>query len=159
MNDIRIIWLTKGKFAIVDIEDYQMLSRLKWYFGSNGYAVRGDYAGGKNKKIYMHRVINKTPNGQHTDHINRNRLDNRKDNLRIATVQGNARNRESTPGSTSRYLGVCYLKKRKRWQAAGKINGASKYLGNFTDEVDAAKAYNKFIIEHYGEFANINEGV
>jgi hypothetical protein len=70
--------LTQGKFAIVDDEDFEYLNRWKWYFAPVGYATRGDGHGRGNRTVvYMHRVVNKTTGGLVTDHINRNKLDNR----------------------------------------------------------------------------------
>ena len=81
--------LTRGKFALVDDEDYEWLSQWKWYCSTTGYAVRGC----KNRILYMHREIAKTKPGMLTDHINRNKLDNRKENLRFCSHRENMKNR------------------------------------------------------------------
>src|ERR1035437_132783 len=72
----------KGKFAIVDNEDYEFLNQFNWYMTDNGYAVYRHLANGTKRTVRMHRLINKTPKGLVTDHINQDKLDNRKSNLR-----------------------------------------------------------------------------
>ena len=129
------IELTQGKFALVDDVDFVWLSQFKWVF-NNGYAVISKYAGGgsKNPKritIYMHRLINKTPEGFETDHVNRNKLDNRRINLRMASKSLNSINRGLRKDNTSGHKGVGWEKKRKKWYAAIMINQKSKYLGSF----------------------------
>lgn len=88
--------LSKGKaFAIVDDSDFGSLTRWKWKL-TNGYASRGIRSGKKVGTVFMHRVVNKTPDGLITDHINGDKLDNRKENLRSCTHSQNAGNRAST---------------------------------------------------------------
>lgn len=88
--------LTRGYVALVDDEDYNWLNQWKWCADGNGYATRS--VGGKRtqKKLYMHRLVNKTPEGLQTDHINRNRCDNRKENLKAVTPKENQQNKPST---------------------------------------------------------------
>ena len=78
---MKLIQLTKGKQAIVDDDDYEELNQFKWY-SNNGYVCRAIKINGVYKTIPLHRTVNKTPIGLETDHINRNKLDNRKSNLR-----------------------------------------------------------------------------
>lgn len=93
----RRIPLTQGKFAIVDPADYSRLAKYKWYAAKTRgifYAVRGQWS--KNPKklltIKMHRMVIDVPEGLVADHINHDGLDNRRANLRVATLAGNARN-------------------------------------------------------------------
>ena len=91
---MKTIPLTQGKVAIVDDEDYTWLMQWKWH-SSYGYAMRRERTwSGKQKGIFMHRVVNKTPLGLETDHINRNKLDNRKENLQSVTHQENTCNKD-----------------------------------------------------------------
>ena len=123
------IKLTKGKYAIVDDADFAYLNQWKWQCDSSGYAVR-DIGGRKDKKrTLMHRLINKTPKGFHTDHINRNKLDNRKANLRTTTVGQNILNSKISKRNTSGYKGVEWYK--NRWVARIKFNYKTIYLGRF----------------------------
>lgn len=142
--------LTQGKFAIVDDEDFEFLSQWNWYY-LNGYAVRSF----KGSKILMHRVINKTPDYLQTDHINRNRLDNRKINLRNATVSENQTNRLSLYNTTG-YRGV-FRGKGGAWRVRIQVKGEKINIGSFKSIKEAAIAYNKKALEIYGDFAVLNE--
>ena len=123
------IKLTKGKFAIVDDADFSFLNQYNWQCDSSGYAVR-DIGGRKDKKrTLMHRLINKTPNGFHTDHINRDKLDNRKENLRTTTPSQNILNSKLSKNNTSGYKGISWYK--NRWAVRIKFNYKGIYLGRF----------------------------
>lgn len=154
------IVLTREKTALVDDEDFEELNKYKWctYSGPWGcYAVRAlPRSGGKHRIVRMHRSILDAPDGIQVDHINHNTLDNRRENLRLCTNLENSRNRISIRGS-SRYKGVGWHKQRSKWRAYIKVNGKDISLGLFTKEVDAAVVYNNAAIEHFGEFANLNE--
>jgi len=91
------------------------------------------------------------------DHINHNGSDNRKANLRPATPAENARYaRYPKINTSSKYRGVWYNKKKKRWRAVIGINNTRKVIGNFRDEIDAAKAYDQAAKHFYREFAILN---
>lgn len=92
-DSMKEIPLTQGKVVIVDDEDYDYLTQWKWGIDRYGYARRITTINGKQAQITMHRIINKTPKGMDTDHINHNRLDNRKVNLRTVTHKENQQNR------------------------------------------------------------------
>ena len=154
--------LTQGKFAIVNDIDYAFLTQWKWHF-DNGYAVRNSKKSDrfiKRKRIHMHRVILSRKLGhsdfQYTDHKNQNGLDNRRGNLRPASCLQNQRNSKAQRGRSSKFKGVCWRKDSKKWQAKIKFEGHLKHLGLFTDEIEAAKAYNKAALEYFGEFAHLN---
>lgn len=162
--------LTGGEVALVDDEDYPLLSRHKWQLShDDGYAVTTVQTRfGKNNTFYLHRFI---IGGFCTcDHINLNKLDCRKENLRRATMQENGWNkgkqiRKDRP-PTSNYKGVRYapLKNKPRWLAffkyvkpgAHKSTGKMIYLGYFDTEIEAAKAYNEAIVKYRGEWAWVN---
>src|SRR3990167_2666087 len=105
-----LIQLTKGKFALVDEEDYEKVNQFKWHF-QGGYAAR-TYRDedGKTKSIWMHQFILNYFVPRHIDHINRNGLDNRKENLRKILKWQNAFNRERKTKSKTGYRGVRLLK-------------------------------------------------
>lgn len=98
-----------------------------------------------------------TPKGMDTDHIDGNKLNNQKTNLRIATRTENARNQRPVRGGSSQYKGVGWHKAANKWRADIRINGELKYLGLFTDEIQAAKSYNEAATKYFGEFAQINK--
>jgi hypothetical protein len=158
----RLIELTRGKFAIVDTEDYHRLKKHKWHAHKSPhtyYAVKSLTNGKKQKRInmYMHHLVVNVTEAMKCDHINHNGLDNRKANLRIATHTQNVWNRRKfkTP-SRSKYKGVDWVKDIKRWRARITVDGRRLHLGFFRDEVDAAKAYDQAAREYHKEFAALN---
>jgi len=151
---IRLIPLTQGKLAIVDADDYDWLSKYKWYgarAGGKFYACRSI----KQRTIGMHREIMGEPKGMFIDHRDGNSLNNRKSNLRICTPAQNVLNRGCMGGSSG-YKGVSSLKKLNKWKAEITFKGRRIHIGHFEDEIDAAKAYDKKAKELFGEFAYLN---
>ncbi len=105
----------------------------------------------------MHRVIMQARPGKFIDHINHNGLDNRIANLRHASRTENNWNARKRKGKySSKYKGVCWFKVKKKWQARIQVNGKGIFLGIFTNEMDAARAYDKAARKYYGEFAYLN---
>ena len=128
------IKLTKGKFALVDDSDFEWINQWHWYLSDKGYAIREF----KGKPINMHRLINNTPKGLETDHINRNRIDNRRENLRTVTKSQNATFLRSIgKNNTSGRIGVYWRKERKKWRVQISINKKYIYLGHFNDIKEA----------------------
>jgi hypothetical protein len=158
----RRIPLSQGKYAIVDPDDHDRLSRHKWYASPGHhtyYAVRGQWSPILKKRlnIAMHREVIDVPDDLFVDHINHNGWDNRKANLRPATAADNARNaRHPRINTTSKYRGIWYNKRKKRWRAGISLKGKTIHLGYFRKEIDAAKAYDKTAKKHYGQFAILN---
>ncbi len=158
-------------FVMVDDDDYGFLSQWKWHpsmdkASGHLYAKRNPWKSrGETSPFKMHRVIAKCDRGMVCDHANRNTLDNRKENLRVCTVQDNRRNsKKSEPKGArsprySQYKGVRREKRSVRFLASITENGRKVSIGYFDDEKDAARAYNAAAIRLYGEFARINEGV
>jgi len=157
----RRIPLTQGKFAIVDPDDYPHLSKYKWRLcktkGKNVlYAERSiRLPNGKYSRILMHRQLINVPEGYVLDHINGSGLDNRRANLRLATIAQNAWNSKKR-NPRSGYKGVWLAKDKGLWRAAIFCNRKRKHLGYFKDKVDAAKAYDKAATKLHKEFAVLN---
>jgi len=129
---------------MVDEKDFDKLNQFSWYCSSTGYAVRnGRNSEGKRKTIWMHREIVDTPNGMDTDHINRNRLDNRRNNLRIATRSENQWNSNIRRDNKSGLKGVSFKKQSKRWVAQISSFGKVFHIGYFNTPKEASKAYNQ----------------
>ena len=98
-----------------------------------------------------------SPREKCVDHIDGNTLNNHWENLRWATCSENNRNRAKRVNATSSYYGVCWHKAAGKWNAQIEIEGKRTNLGFYTDEKEAAQVFNKAAIEHYGEFARLNE--
>lgn len=150
---MKIKLLNTDKVAIVDDSSFEKIKSYKWCLSKagNGYA----YAWNGTKPILMHRVILNPSQKIHVDHINGDGLDNRIENLRICTHGQNMSNRKLHKNNTSGYKGVNW--EREKWRATIYKNGKKISLGCFHDILDAAMAYNKAAIKHYGEFAKLNE--
>lgn len=150
-----IIPLTKGKFTIVDPKDAD-LADVKWYASSGDYAMRrGQRNGSERKAIIMHRVIIERKVGYPltantvVDHINGNRFDNRRVNLREATISQNAANAKR---GTDR--GVKF--KHGKWEAIIGYQRQLIYLGAFNTKKLAVEAYDIAATELFGEFARLD---
>lgn len=169
---MREIKLTKGYIALVDDEDYDVLSKYKWQANDSDKNITYATRSGRDKDnrritVSMHRQILSISDPKvFVDHINGNGLDNQKTNLRLATNAQNVTNRRSAKGSSSQYLGVhfwlekSYYKSKvyfyERWRAQIKKDGKSISLGTYKTEIEAAKAYNEAAVKLHGEFANLN---
>ncbi|MGA2323079.1 MAG: HNH endonuclease [Sedimentisphaerales bacterium] len=156
----RRIYVGEGKYAIVDQKDFYRLNKLEWLVKEDYdsiYAVRFFRRPGESSKlISMHRFICNPPAGLLIDHINCNGLDNRRDNLRLATHSQNNCNRPKRKNTTSRFVGVHFAKKMNKWAAQIKYRGGKKWLGYFDNETDAAKAFDAAARKYHGEFARLN---
>ncbi len=158
------------RLALVNDEDYKYLKRYKWYLLCEKYAVRYIRTGIKPQKnvrrkykmILMHREILKNEleksSNKEVDHINNDGLDNRRQNLRLCTRQGNQRNRHITEGVKKYgYKGIYKRNKPKPWGAQIVINDKNIWLGSFFTKQEAVNAYNKAARKYFGKFAFIKE--
>lgn len=157
MIDYKTIRLRCEKLTLVDTEDYEWLMRWEWSLSTSGYANRSQWVDGKNKNkiILMHRLIINTPDGMDTDHINGNKLDNRRCNLRVATRSQNLMNQKKSWGG-SKYKGVSWHKNKGKWVAYIETDKKMKHLGIFVNEHDAATAYNMAALRYFRKFAKLN---
>jgi len=140
-------------FAIIDAEDYWLAAGILWSKNGKGYASANGYSAGKNVSVPLHCLVNKTPKGFDTDHINGNRLDNRRENLRSATPSQNIRNRGPLRGR--KFKGA--YKAKKNWIAQITVNYRRVQLGTFPTEAMAAAAYDAAAIKYHGAFARLNK--
>ena len=155
------IALANGKgVALIDDEDYELVSRYRWYLCKDlrtSYALTWRWSPKRRISVRMHRLLMDAPAGMDVDHVDHDGLNNRRANLRLCTRAQNLANSRKGSGTSSRFKGVCWYKPSSKWMAKGSLNRKTIYLGYFDSEVEAAKAYNAFAIEHYGEHALLNE--
>ncbi len=144
------------RYTMVDPEDYPQLSKYNWLLarnrGNKCYAVC--YEG--KQILHMHRMLMNAPKGLLVDHKDRNGLNNTKRNLRLATHSQNNCNRIISRPKSSKYRGVMYIKETNKYRAGIAIKGEKIHLGLFTNEEDAAKAYDKAAKELHKDFAVLN---
>jgi len=148
---MKLIELSNGSLAKVDDSDYERLVCFNWRFTGHGYAYRTAKKAEPDagKLISMHRMVLKDCDSKYIDHINGDKLDNRKENLG---------NRRKIKKASSVYKGVGRQPKMSpKWYARIQVNGKHLFLGYFKTEVEAALAYNKAAKDVFGEFARLNE--
>lgn len=166
---MKLIPLTRGKFAMVDDGDYDLVNKYNWHAYKNGntnnYYARTwlPYSGNeKRQSLSMHQLVIGKKDGLQIDHIDHNGLNNQRKNLRHCTQAENNRNVTSHKNRTSKYLGVSMsdskVKNRsyKYWKAQIKSNGKVMGLGSYLTEELAALAYDRAAEKYHGEFANLN---
>jgi hypothetical protein len=139
------IKLTQGMVTKVDDTDYGWLSEMgKWQFDRYAYCTR--VVNGKRKSIRMHRLIMNPPEGMVVDHINGDRLDNRRENLRVTTQSVNARNiHNPRPKKIPAPQGITWDKLRGKWKAQGCIGYKKVWLGRYDTIEEASTAVDKFL--------------
>jgi hypothetical protein len=158
-EDHRLIALTQGQVTKVDIADYEWLSQWTWHADCNinGKSFRArrceSRPGLHSKGILMHVQIMNPPGGFVPDHVNHDALDNRRGNLRLATIGQNNCNQRVRRDNTSGHKGVTWHKAANGWAAQININGNRSHLGIYDKLEDAAKAYQLAAESVYGDFA------
>ena len=150
------IRLTQGKVAIIDDEDWPLIAPYKWYAKLDRSTGRY-YAYNKSHRLIMHRLIMGAEPGQLVDHKDRDGLNNRRGNLRFSDKYRNQMNRGKKKTSVSRYKGVSWYSKEKRWVVRFNWLGNYHYVGSFHCEKEAAQAYNDAILPLAGEHAVLNQ--
>ena len=137
--------LTQHRLALVDDEDFEWLNQFKWCVNSSKYVITG--------KNTMHKMIMNPPKDMQIDHVNGDRFDNRRINLRICTGSQNCMNRKPTTKGISGYRGVTWHSTTQKWRARIELNGIKISLGLFLTPEEAAQAYNQATKQYFGEFA------
>lgn len=150
------VYTEQGAMFKISVEDLDLIESYNWYLDGNYLkASKKPYV---NKKL--HRIIAERMNldmNLQVDHINADKLDNRRENLRTATVQQNGQNRGKYSCNTSGFKGVSWDKRDNKWFSQINVNGKRIFLGRFETPELAAKAYNDAAIKYHGEFAKLNE--
>ncbi|MDR3541439.1 MAG: HNH endonuclease [Desulfosporosinus sp.] len=137
---------------LIDVEDYEKVKLYTWYKNIDGYAVtRRD-----GKTTRLHRLLMEVPDYLQVDHINRNKCDNRRSNLRFATNKENARNVGLQKNSSTGVKGVNYDARINKFRARIRVDGRLIHLGHFSNLIDASGAYDRAALHYFGEFAFLN---
>ncbi len=134
-------------------EDYDVVTRHSWWRNVHGYVV----ARIDGKEVYLHRLIMGYPDGLVVDHINGDRLDNRRSNLRVCKIKENVRNAQRPSNNTSGHTGVSYRKDRDRYRAYIMVDRKQIALGNYETLEEAVKARRRAEQEYFGEFAYVGD--
>jgi len=150
-GDVRLIPLSDGFYAYVDATDYEWLSAWLWY-SQNGYAGRRQMG----KILLMHRLIMQPPDDMLIDHIDGNRMNNCRCNLRICTRAENQRNKRRHARSISIFKGVSYNKQAGKWFSQCWFEGRYHVGPYVDDEAEAARDYDRMAVDYFGEFARLN---
>lgn len=149
---MKTIPLTRGLFAIVDDDIYEMVGHLNWYAQkskfSGHYATRSVALPGKKNQSrdYLHwYALGQPMHGLEIDHINGNPLDNRRGNIRIVSRRMNALNRKCH--RSGKHIGSRFMKGRNRWVTSIRVNGDRKYIGCFETEEEASAKYKQELLK------------
>jgi HNH endonuclease len=153
---MRRVRLTQGKYALVDDQDYSLVSQFKWQLAKRGkreYASRRVRLGDLVTKEYMHRLLARAPDGMDVDHINLNGLDNRRKNLRLATRSQNMFNTQKHIDNKSGHKGVYFVERVKKYVVYLTIKGKRHHLGYFPTFKEAVKSQQQGARRLQGNFA------
>jgi hypothetical protein len=141
----------KDGYATISAQD-KWVDSYNWYLGKNGYpATRLS-----GKLMTLHRLLLAPPIGIGIDHVDRDKLNNTRENLRLCTQQQNSWNSSIKSTNTSGYKGVSYNKRLRKFESYIVYSGKRKVLGNFNSAEEASVAYNKAAESFFGEYANLN---
>lgn len=148
-----VLYLGRHRF-LFDIDNLDLIKGRTWYPDKDGYLVSSYYFAGVRRFVRFHRIVMNAQPQQCVDHINKNRSDNRKCNLRICSRAENDRNRGLYSTNTSGVAGVCYDKQRKKWVASITYNSKKIFIGRFALKEDAVQARLAKETELFKEFSS-----
>lgn len=148
--------LTRGYTTLVDDSDYPLVSPFKWLYIGGGYAARFVTLDGQKKLLYLHRVLLNAQPDERVDHINGERLDNRRANLRLVTLCQNQQNRKCSTHTSSGKKGVSWHRSKGKWHVRISVNGTRIHLGYFHDLETAALLYDAAARHFFNGYARPN---
>lgn len=157
---MKLIPLTNSSLSAIVDDDFDFFFKENWC-ELKGFAARSEYLGKingkyKNSIIFMHRKIINAPKGLQVDHINHNKLDNRKSNLRLCSNQENSRNMRGKKKRSGQFKGVSWDSENSKWRARIRTADGNKNIGRYLCEIAAARAYDDAARLYFGEFAYLN---
>lgn len=147
-----IVYVNASEF-IFDIDDIHVIESRNWYQDKDGYLVSYYFYAGKRRCVRFHRIVMNAQAQQYIDHINKNKADNRKQNLRYCSRIENDRNRGVYSTNNSGVTGVHFDKRRNRWVASITYNNKRIFIGRFYSKEEAIKARLEREISLFGDFA------
>ena len=150
-DDVCVGYCENGTRFIFDIQDYDTVKNLYWNVTSDGYIAT--HSINKNKRISLHRFLTNAPQDKFVDHINGDKLDNRRNNLRICTPSQNCMNRHNSITNKCGKIGITYRAYKDRYEAYIFVNKKNIYLGCYKNLQDAINARVEAELKYYGEFA------
>lgn len=159
MSEAHRIELPSGHVALIDAADAPLVAGYRWQVEKRkhtNYAVALSGSRTARTKTYLHRLIMQAKPGELIDHRNHNGLDDQRDNLRRLTTSANAANVPKRRAGSSQYKGVGWDARRACWRARITVNYCTIFLGEFAEEIDAAKAYDRAAVEHFAGAASLN---
>ena len=141
-------------FAVVDDEDWDQVRHKNWHLLKTGYAGCNNWIDGRNYGQTMHRMIMKPRNGFVVDHIDGDKLNNRRANLRVCRHANNCKNAKLSKANKTGFKGVDLHSQNKNFRAQIMVNGKTIHLGCFKTAELAGKAYDAASLKYHGKFAN-----
>ncbi len=153
-GDVAYVTLTKGYEAVIDASDVPLVAGHHWRanLSLNTVYALTTKPGTRGSSVLMHRILMGDDAGPHVDHKDGNGLNNRRSNLRAATVAQNQYNARLRKDNSSGFKGVYRVKSARKWRACIKLNGVERYLGQFSNPEDAHAAYVQASMQLHGEF-------
>lgn len=145
-----------GKYTYVSAQDLLHMMQFNFYLAPDGYARTGSLRAYGCPEAVAHRLVLGAPPGFEIDHINGDRLDNRRSNLRVVTRSQNHQNRRGPRRGSSRFKGVMWDKRLSMWRAAVQLGRRCVYRAHFRSEVEAALAYDTAALRIFGVYAAPN---
>lgn len=155
-KDYAELILYKGRDSVevartqISLCDIEKVKKFKWTIDKDGYAITNN----KGKRLSLHRYLLEPKPNIDVDHIDHNRLNNRRENIRLCTRQQNIFNISNRCDNSSGCKGVSWLKSSNKWRAVITISGETKHLGVYTNLEDAIKARKKAEKKYFKEFSN-----
>jgi hypothetical protein len=154
-DSYRHIQATNGKLIKVNCEDFEFFIERSWRLNDRGYAISDQSVKRMHRQVMELALGRALEDKEQVDHINGDRSDNRRHNLRTASNQENCFNQRPRQ-ATSRFKGVYWYAMAGKWRASIQPGGVKVHCGTFDDEVEAAYMYDQYALELFGEYAYLN---